>query len=229
MTSAQQRDIYGGPSIDSRFVMGSLETLYREGRFANVPVIVGATNADLGLLSVDTKDEAFAQFGDKASAARALYDPAGGRDTRQVIAAVGADRAMVEPARFVADSVAQRSAPAWLYRFSFVADSMKDRLSGAVHASDVPYIMGTVDAKYGAATTDRDRAASALLHRYWVNFAKTGNPNGAGLPAWHAYSPKTDALMELTGEARAQSGPDPWRERLDLICAAFSPKTCPAR
>ncbi|MBZ9650307.1 carboxylesterase family protein [Sphingobium sp. 3R8] len=229
MTSAQQRDIYGGPSIDHRFVVGSLETLYREGRFAKVPVIVGATNADLSLLFVKTKEEAFAQFGDKSRAAKVLYDSSGEGDTPLVIAAIGADRAMVEPARFVADSVTRHGAPAWAYRFSYVADSMKSRVPGAVHASEVPYIMGTVDAKYGGATTGQDRAASALMHRYWVNFARTGDPNGGGLPTWQAYSPKTDALMELTREGRAQPGPDPRREHLDLVCAVTSPETCPAR
>jgi len=49
-----------------------------------------------------------------------------------------------------------------------------------------------------------------------VNFAKTGNPNGKGLPEWPAYSPKTDMIMDfsLTGPV---AKPDPWRERLDLI------------
>ena len=48
-----------------------------------------------------------------------------------------------------------------------------------------------------------------------MNFAKTGNPNGNGLPVWPAYSPKSDIILDFT-EKGAVAGPDPWKERLDL-------------
>ena len=57
---------------------------------------------------------------------------------------------------------------------------------------------------------------SARLNTYWVNFAKTGNPNGKGLPEWPVYSPLTNMLMNFTN-----AGPvgqvDPWKARLDLV------------
>ena len=49
-----------------------------------------------------------------------------------------------------------------------------------------------------------------------IGWANTGNPNGAGLPAWPQYEPAKDKLMDfaLAGpEAKA----DPWKERLDLV------------
>jgi para-nitrobenzyl esterase len=32
---------------------------------------------------------------------------------------------------------------------------------------------------------------------YWTNFAKTGDPNGAGLPKWPAYNPDDDNVLDL--------------------------------
>jgi para-nitrobenzyl esterase len=51
---------------------------------------------------------------------------------------------------------------------------------GAVHGSEVPYVFGALGPQYGGA----DHEISAALQNYWTNFAKTGNPNGAGLPQW---------------------------------------------
>jgi para-nitrobenzyl esterase len=57
---------------------------------------------------------------------------------------------------------------------------------------------------------------ASAVNRYWVNFAKTGDPNGPGLPRWPAYSVAGDELMEFTN-----SGPvvarNFARERLDTI------------
>lgn len=54
------------------------------------------------------------------------------------------------------------------------------------------------------------------MNAYWVNFVKSGNPNGAGLPAWPRYDPANDALLEFTAEGKAIAKPDPWRKRMDL-------------
>ena len=55
------------------------------------------------------------------------------------------------------------------------------RRRGNAHAADVPYVFGMVD---GNGYEAIDRAMSAVIQTYWTDFAKTGNPNGAGVPAW---------------------------------------------
>jgi para-nitrobenzyl esterase len=45
------------------------------------------------------------------------------------------------------------------------------------------------------------------MQSYWVNFAATGNPNGAGLSTWPAYSEKTDTVMQLGDSVEAVSNP----------------------
>lgn len=47
-----------------------------------------------------------------------------------------------------------------------------------------------------------DRALSNELHSYWVNFAKTGDPNGAGLPQWPVYAPGKSTVMSLGAQSK---------------------------
>jgi para-nitrobenzyl esterase len=77
-------------------------------------------------------------------------------------------------------------------------------------------VFATVKAKYEAATTPEDVAAGDAMNAYWVAFAKTGDPNGDGRPRWPAYTAETDAIMDFT-VAGPKPGPDPRRERLDLV------------
>jgi len=71
-----------------------------------------------------------------------------------------------------------------------------------------------VKAKYGAQLTPEDEAIAQKTNEYWADFAKTGNPNGAGLPKWPQYSKMDDILIIQSGGPVAE--PDPWKTRLDL-------------
>ena len=52
------------------------------------------------------------------------------------------------------------------------------------------------------------------MQRYWTNFAKTGDPNGPGLPAWPRYGAPAQEAMELGDATRAISVLDPQRKAL---------------
>ena len=219
---AEQYADFGGPSIDGRIVAAGPDVAYREGTQSNVALLIGATNADLALDPAPSKDLAFATFGDKAAEAQRIYDPQGTEETALVTQRVSSDRRWVEPARYVARLHSARGIPAYLYRFAYVADSMKSRWPhGAPHASEVPYAMDTVMTKYGFDLTDRDRAVAETMNSYWANFARNGDPNGPGLPPWPAYREQDDALMVFTASGEAVAQKDPWRARLDLIAAAL--------
>jgi para-nitrobenzyl esterase len=100
-----------------------------------------------------------------------------------------------------------------------VADSLRPKPGGAEHATEVPYLFGALDARYGAAATPKDRAMSDMFMGYFAAFAKTGDPNRSGLPPWPRYNAAKSELMMFTPDAAAIMQADPWKSRLDLMNA----------
>jgi para-nitrobenzyl esterase len=112
------------------------------------------------------------------------------------------------------------------FRFSYVAESIRGQFGGvmgAMHASDIPFAFDTVAAKYGKALTSADADAARAMNAYWVAFTKMGKPEAAGQPAWAAYEPQTDLIMNFTNNGPV-AGPDPWKARLDLAEAVSESK-----
>jgi para-nitrobenzyl esterase len=91
---------------------------------------------------------------------------------------------------------------------------MRPQWPGAPHATEIPFVFDTVHAKYGAQLTAEDESIARQTNEYWANFAKTGTPNGAGLPKWPLYTGKDELLTIQSGGPVAES--DPWKARLDL-------------
>ena len=207
---------YGGPMVDGKVVIESPGEAYAAGRGAKIPVMIGANSADIGFPSGKSLDELFAAFGADKDKAKAAYDPTGKGTFFAVGAIIAADQMMVEPARFVARTIGETGQPAYEYRFSYVAESMRKKWPGAPHATEIPFVFDTVAARYEKDLTDADKATAQAANAYWVNFAKTGNPSGKGLPDWPAYSPKTDILMDFSLSGPVAK-PDPWKDRLDLV------------
>ena len=150
-----------------------------------------------------------------------VYDPGNTKDVKAVGWLIGSDKAFVEPARFVARQVRAAGQAAYEYRFSYVAESMRKEWKGAPHATEIPFVFSTVEARYGDKLAAADRAAAEAAHAYGVAFAKTGDPNGGGRPVWPVYDASEDRLMNFT-EQGPVAQPDPWKERLDLIEAVVS-------
>ncbi|ART63376.1 carboxylesterase/lipase family protein [Kushneria marisflavi] len=212
----------GGPIRDGELVSGPPEGIYRAGLQQHVPIMIGTTDADLGFSTADSMEALFSPFGADADQARALYDPTGSDDVQRIGWRVGMDRMMTEPARFVANQVAATGEPVWRYRFSHVALEARDDWPGAVHASELPYLFRTLDARYDH-LDDSGRAMAWQLHRYVVNFARDGNPNGGGAPTWPLHTPLSNLIMDFTQHQGPVARQDPWQTRLDLIERHFTP------
>jgi para-nitrobenzyl esterase len=214
-TSGSDPTYSGGPMLDGKLVLGAAADLYAKGKGARVPLMIGATSMDIGFMRGTTLDELFAQFGPDAANARAVYGTDAGSDVRAVAFRMGGDQTMAEPVRHVARILTARGQPVYPFRFSYVAESLRPKTPGAPHATDIPFVFETVAARYGADLTQADAALSRAAHLYWVSFAKTGVPQVAGEPAWPAYNPKTDLIMDFTS-AGPKAAADAWRPRLDL-------------
>ena len=83
-------------------------------------------------------------------------------------------------------------------------------LSGAPHASEIPYVFDTVSARYGKETSRADEAMARVVHAYWIAFARTGRPDPRGQPAWPEYHQSSDELMSFTDHGPVPEA-DPWK------------------
>jgi para-nitrobenzyl esterase len=212
---------YGGPALDGKIVTGPPQQAYEAGTEARAPLIIGTNSADIGFSRGKTVDEVFAPFGARKAQAMAAYKATPTSDVRAIGSSVGMDQGMGEPARFTAAAFAAKGEKAYVYRFGYVADSMqKDWKSGAPHATEIPYVFDTVAAKYGKDLTAKDESVARAANTYWVNFAKTGDPNGPGLPHWPAYTKAGSGLMDFQADGKPVGGPDPWKARLDVVAEA---------
>jgi len=213
-----ERAMFAGPVIDGRLFVETPESVYAASRQHPMPILIGTTSADLSLFSASNIDDAFAFFGSAATAARGVYDPQGSADLRRINNAIGADRAMVEPARFIARSMSRLQQPVYAYRFSYVLEAKRQASPfGAQHASDVPFAFDRLNAVHGDVVTTADAAMASAMTDYWTRFAKTGSPNGAGTVEWPAYREREDAILEFAADGEFLVHPDPWRVRLDLV------------
>ncbi|MFM2482165.1 carboxylesterase/lipase family protein [Celerinatantimonas sp. YJH-8] len=213
------QDIYGGSILDGRLLREHPESAYESGDFAHVPLLVGTNDYDLGFVngSPTTRDEVFNLFGLDPIAANAAYSGEG--SLQELAYRIAMQQFMIEPARFVAREFVANNTPVWEYRFGYVASSQQGQQPGATHASEMAYVFNTLKAVYGQATTSEDQAMATMMHQYWINFAKTGNPNGPGLPEWPQYQTNKDRLMWFSpqGASDSQTIADPMKTQLDVI------------
>jgi para-nitrobenzyl esterase len=215
----QQPATYAGPMRDGRIVVEDTEAAFRAGRQAKVPYMIGANDLEFGFAPIptDRTDGMLASFGAAREKVLAAYDPAGNGDKSLIGMRLMSDMAMVEPARFLARLASASGQPTWHYRFSYVASSLRGKVAGALHATEIPFVLNTARAKYGDATTPEDIALARAMNAYWVAFAKTGDPGtAAGVPKWPRYSAADDVIVDFTLSGPAVK-PDPFKARLDVV------------
>ena len=215
-----QRDIYSGPMVDGKIMVHTPEAVYKASGEAKVPVVVGANSLDIGFSTAKTMDAVFKPFGAREAEARKVFDPADHETVQAAGYRVAAARMMLEPARFVARELAASGQPAYEYRFSYVATAVRQKFPGAPHSSEIPYVFDTIRESmwsgFGKGITSADLAAARDMHAYWVNFVKTGDPNGSGLPRWSRITREGNELMDFT-EHGPKGETDPAKAQLDLV------------
>lgn len=104
----------------------------------------------------------------------------------------------------------------YLYFFTHVPPNPAPEDLGAYHGAEGPYVFQTLGA-LDWAWTEEDRRLADIVSSYWVNFARTGNPNGPGLPIWPAYS--EDTVMELSASPAPTAMPH--KDVLEMLDAYF--------
>jgi para-nitrobenzyl esterase len=207
------------PILDGKLVTETAETAYKARRQPSVPLLLGSNSADTAgnRIKATTKEQLFARYGQWSAQAKAAYDPDGSAELAALIAKANDDFGQAEPARFAANAFAAKGSPVYLYRFSYVQAAMREQLrAGALHGGEIAYVFDTLSAGRGGAPAPEDQAVARMAHGYWVNFAKTGDPNGPGLPAWPRHDPGKDLIFDFRSDGSAGAGPDPRKARLDV-------------
>ena len=114
--------------------------------------------------------------------------------------------------RYLAKGNIAQGAPTYLYHFTRVPPS-KSQTIGAFHASEIFFVFGSHSPLAGL--SEEDAALTEAMGLYWTNFAKTGDPNGAGLPEWPLYDAAQDQWMTFNPELEVKSNIR--SEKLDIM------------
>jgi len=196
-------DVRWGPAIDGYVFPTCISDLVAGGMTMRVPVILG-TNADDGTVAtnatpVDTPTEAAAAIRGLIPGISdaqivqifAAYPTSAYGSVRGAFQAFATDYGFFCPTRSFREQLAPRQ-PTWGYEFIHVLASFPG--GGAFHGAELRFVFGNLDAMQGG-VTQAERALSQQMQGYWVNFARTGDPNGAALPVWPAQTAQSDTVL----------------------------------
>ncbi len=194
----------GAPSV-SAFPVTDGWVLTAQHPAHEAPLMVGMVAGDAGFASgfgpptaptvASYTTSAQKTYGDMAATFLKLYPVEKDSDVPAARTAGQTDRARVSIDFWCASRV-KRSGRVYTYFFDRPIPWPAHPEFGAFHTSEVPYIFETLK------LLDRpwkpvDFKLSIMMASYWSNFAKTGDPNGSGLPQWPSYDPAGHNTMEL--------------------------------
>jgi para-nitrobenzyl esterase len=218
--AAQNNRGFGfGPNIDGYFFIRDVLSAYSQGAQSHVPLLAG-WNADEGKMSVlfnpqkptakSFSEQAQSRFGERAAEFLKLYPAA--TDQEAVLSAealAGDDFIAFATWKWIDMQRKTGSAPVYQYRFEQIPAVKPGSMIGPIpaseagsrHAGEIEYVFQTLKSQEGVPWTDDDFKVSDAMSSYWVNFAKSGNPNGKGLSTWPGCDSKNGfQVMHLLGK-----------------------------
>jgi para-nitrobenzyl esterase len=202
-----------GPTEDGMLVKEDIAAGFGAGRESRIPLIIGSNEEETVFGGEPDLNEELGLAGASVNDLRRFY-PETSRNLAELAARLYTDRVFTEPVRLVARSHAATGSPTFRYRFSYVPETQRPGGEGG-HGGELQFIFGAEGVPGAGVFTHRDREVSNILRAYWTNFAKSGDPNGPGLPLWEASSNREQLLL-ISNVGISSSG-DPWSELLDRL------------
>jgi len=106
----------------------------------------------------------------------------------------------------MASHTQQSNKQAWVYKFTRVRPGTGGQTLLSYHGAEIPYVFDSHD--NWLSTDAADRSLSRKMMSYWSNFARNGNPNGNGLPAWESFSAAQPSVLQLGDQTLSIPAPD---------------------
>lgn len=228
------------PNVDGYFFPESAAAIYGAGRQAHIPLLAG-WNADeqdhTGFLekAQPTKEnytaKVRAEYGRHADEVLKLYSGKNEKQVKESARDLASDQFIAYSTwKWLDMQLRTGEASVYCYRFEQAPPTPAGEPNrGAYHSADIEYVFETLDWKH-LPWTANDRKLSDMISSYWTNFAKTGNPNGSGLPEWPGYTTDHYAVMHLhagaagggeqgpsVSQGMPYAAPDALRPRYELL------------
>ena len=231
------------PIVDGWVIPRPPRELFTTGNYNHVPIILGAMADEFRGLAADAPELSQADyrkqvtdtFPEHADAIVAAYRSLSETSTREALSKLSTHSFFAWESRSLASLVSSSGGSAFVYHFSQPTavfslyiperpefpDPNGPRGLGAYHSGDLAYHFNNVGL-VGLNWTPWDYELADTISSYWVNFARTGNPNGGGLPRWPAYSRVDDVVQEFGNEMDGVNSIDhPQHEQLNLFDTAY--------
>ncbi|MEN9950464.1 MAG: hypothetical protein RLY85_1216 [Bacteroidota bacterium] len=177
-------------TIDGYFFPKDPMAIFANKEQSQAPLLLGWNSEESGARAVMGNDKMTVEnfhknvrklYGNDASAILAVYNPVNDELVESTARALAGDRFISYSTWKWANMHKQSNQP--IYRYHYERPRPGGG-KGAPHSAEIEYAMGNLDGNKVFAWTADDYAVSKVMQAYFVNFIKTGNPNGKGLPRW---------------------------------------------
>jgi para-nitrobenzyl esterase len=216
----------GNLVVDGYWIPEDLSLTFSKGQQNPVDLLVGSNKDEgtffqrQGMTAERFKAQARQRFGVLAEEFLAAYKADDDAQASASYLASFSDEAAWAMREF-AQVQARQGNSAYVYYFTRVPPALPDRPSrGATHVAEIPYMFDNLAAP--VPWTDVDRRLADAMSSYWVNFARSGDPNGAGLPAWPKYRDAATGQAQVLGDTiTTERLPGPTQATLDFFDDAY--------